>query len=110
LLRLILVAWLALFPAIWAVYEYFGPSWVGFAILMFTLWKAFKTGLIMVGRAKPSKAAQAKMEKERKMQHYFYHCELNPTGFARLKSENFEGDLRQKTLSEAASLRASSAT
>jgi hypothetical protein len=34
------------------------------------------------------------MEKERKMAHYFYHCERNPDGFARLRNENFEDDER----------------
>lgn len=28
-------------------------------------------------------------EKNRKMRHYYYHCEKNPSAFARLKVENF---------------------
>lgn len=27
---------------------------------------------------------------EQRKDHYFYHCERNPVGFARLKAENFE--------------------
>lgn len=32
----------------------------------------------------------ARKEKERLMNHYFYHCQKNPDGFQRLKDENFE--------------------
>lgn len=28
-------------------------------------------------------------EKQRRIAHYFYHCERNPEGFARLQAENF---------------------
>jgi hypothetical protein len=31
-------------------------------------------------------------EKERKMAHYYYHCELNPQGFEKLRYENFKKD------------------
>ncbi|MCC5960053.1 MAG: hypothetical protein JJU08_12015 [Rhodobacteraceae bacterium] len=40
-------------------------------------------------------------EKKRKMEHYFYHCERNPAGFWRLKSENFESDKRERVRKEA---------
>lgn len=36
-----------------------------------------------------------KAEKERKKNHYFYHCELNPDGFESLKTENFKKETRQ---------------
>jgi hypothetical protein len=34
------------------------------------------------------------------MAHYFYHCERNPAGFARLKMENFEKDISEHTRRE----------
>ncbi len=39
------------------------------------------------------------------MRHYFYHCERNPEGFARLKVENFEREAKEQTLKEAEALR-----
>jgi len=37
----------------------------------------------------------AKSAKQRKMEHYYYHCEKNPKGFASLTAENFERDEAQ---------------
>jgi hypothetical protein len=34
----------------------------------------------------------AKQERELRDRHYIYHCERNPEGFARLRSENFARD------------------
>ena len=34
-----------------------------------------------------------KVETQRRMEHYFYHCERNPEGFARLRAENRSRDL-----------------
>ena len=33
-----------------------------------------------------------KAEKERKMRHYYHHCELNPEAFTRLKLANFANE------------------
>lgn len=35
---------------------------------------------------------KAKAEKQRRTDHYYYHCERNPEGFARLRAENFDRD------------------
>jgi hypothetical protein len=35
---------------------------------------------------------KAKAEKQRRIDHFVYHCERNPKGFARLVAENFERD------------------
>jgi hypothetical protein len=39
------------------------------------------------------------------MSHYFYHCERNPDGFARLKVENFEREAKERILKEVEALR-----
>jgi len=54
---------------------------------------------------KPSKRKQEEAEKKRKMAHYFYHCEKNPAAFGRLKIENFDREIKEKTRKEAESLR-----
>jgi hypothetical protein len=35
------------------------------------------------------------ISKKQKMQHYYYHCELNPAGFAKIKSENIKEKLKK---------------
>jgi hypothetical protein len=102
--KLVLVGWLALIPAVVAVYEYFGPEWLGFAVLMWTLWKAMRAGLRVAGYAKASARESMEADKRQKMDHYYYHCELNPSGFIRLRTENFAREARQKTQQEADAL------
>jgi len=101
LLKLALILWLVAIPLGYALIEFFGPEWLGFIGLGFVLWKAFMLSLRIWGRAKPSPKELEKAEKQRKMDHYFYHCEQNPTGFRRLKNENFENDSRERVRKEA---------
>ena len=100
-LNIVLILWLAAIPAGIAVFEYLGPEWLSRLVLAFVLWKAWKTGYRIWGRGRPSPKEQEKAEKQRKMAYYFYHCERNPDGFLRLKSENFADDARQQVRKEA---------
>ena len=104
-LKVILSLWLAAFPAAWAVFQFLGPEWLGALVLGYTLWKAWQTGRQIWGNKKPSRSEVEKAEKQRKMDHYFYHCERNPEGFARLKVENFQNDSRERIRKEADGLR-----
>jgi hypothetical protein len=105
ILKIILAIWLAVIPATWAIIEYLGPEWLATAVLLFALWKAFRAAKKMFWPGEPSKSEKEKAEKDLKMSHYFYHCELNPDGFNRLKLENFEQDARQKIRKEAEALK-----
>jgi hypothetical protein len=58
-----------------------------------------------LGWIKPSQREKQKAEKDLKMQHYFYHGELNPDGFNRLKIENFDREAIERTHKEADALR-----
>jgi hypothetical protein len=87
-----------------AVFEYLGPEWVGLVALLYVLWKALHAGMKLYGFSRPSAKEEREAERTRKMEHYFYHCELNPEGFGRLKTENFERDARKRTQAEAAQL------
>jgi hypothetical protein len=102
--KIIFALWLSVIPATWAIVQYVGPNWLAASVLAYSLFKAWRAWLKVIGRTKPSKTEIAKAEKQQKMEHYFYHCERNPAAFARLKSENFETDLREKTREEAAKL------
>ena len=105
LLKLMLTFWLAVIPAGYAVFEFLGPEWLGLIGLAFVLWKALQTALRIWNRAKPSAKEKRGTEKQRKMNHYFHHCERNPDGFMRLKLENFENDARERIRAEAKEVR-----
>jgi hypothetical protein len=103
-LIIILIVWVAFIPAAWETIKYFGPHWLEFIVYVFALWQAFKAARKLLGRAKLTRIEEEKAEKERKMAHYFYHCERNPAGFARIKVENFEKDISERTRKEAEEL------
>lgn len=101
ILKLILSFWLAVIPAALAVIEFLGPEWLGVIVLGYSLWKAWQTGREIWGAKKPSRSKEQKAEKQRKMEHYYHHCERNPDGFSRLKIENFENGSRERIRKEA---------
>jgi hypothetical protein len=83
-----------------------GVSWLGYILqglsIAVGIHKILKSG----GRLPKSKAAEQKEEKQRKMEHYYYHCELNPVGFDRLKVENFNREAAERTRKEAQAISA----
>jgi hypothetical protein len=99
--RIALSLWLVLIPATWAILQYLGPSWLGFLVMLYSLWQAWREWRKLLGFSKPSPREQEKAEKERKMAHYYYHCERNPDGFARLKAENFAKEIGERNRKEA---------
>jgi hypothetical protein len=104
-LKVILAIWLAVGPAAWAIIQFLGPEWLAIAVLLYSLWQAFRAMRKLFWRVEPSEREKEKGEKELKMRHYFYHCERNPDGFARLKVENFERDAKERILKEAEALK-----
>ena len=100
-IKILLMVWLAIIPASWAIIQYLGPEWLAFCVMVFSLWQALKAGRKLMGLSKPSRREQDKAEKERRMAHYYYHCERNPDGFLRLKGENFTKDISERTQKEA---------
>lgn len=104
-LKFILLVWLAVIPAAWAIIQYLGPEWLAVAVLMYSLWQAFHAARKLFWRVDPSKSEKERAEKELKMRHYFYHCESNPIGFSRLLAENFEREARERIVKEASALR-----
>jgi hypothetical protein len=74
----------------------FANWWVGLVFFLFSLgklgWRLVETF------GSPEKwvpGYKARQEKELKHRHFIYHCERNPEGFARLKSENLERQDRE---------------
>jgi hypothetical protein len=85
-----------------------GINWIGYLLSGISI----SIGLYKLGKAmgwiKPSQRDQEKAEKNRKMDHYFYHCEKNPEAFNRLKIENFERETIERTIREEEAIRKSS--
>lgn len=104
----IVFAWAVVLPAAVLILEFFSPTWVTVLILIYGLSKAVVKALKMLGKIKPSAAEVKKAEEERRMKHHHYHCERNPEGFLRLRTENLKREFREKNEKEAASLGVSS--
>lgn len=103
-LKILFVFWAAVLPACIAALEFWGPEWIGVIALICSFSIAWDTGLKIWGRKNPTQREKEKAEKQRRMEHYFYHCERNPDGFLRLKSENFEKDAIERVRKEAEEL------
>ena len=102
--KILLAIWAVGIPVGLALLEFFGPQWLAVFTLFVALasaWGAFRR---LWGLEKVSKREERDAEKKRKMDHYFYHCERNPTGFAALKAENFAKDAEERVRGEAADL------
>jgi hypothetical protein len=74
---------------------------IGAIALAYSLYQAVIKGLKLAGKLKPTAKEIKLMEKERKMEHYYYHCECNSDGFRRLMIENFEKEAKEEIQKEA---------
>lgn len=99
-IKVIMTLWLAVIPAIWAVTQYLGPAWLGALVMIYTLWQIWQAWRKLIGLKKRTPREEEKAEKDRKMVHYYYHCERNPDGFLRLKAENYEKEITERTRKE----------
>ncbi len=99
----IFIFWLAIIPAIIAIMEYCN-DFLSLIALLYSLYKAFRKGLELFGKWPKSKKMIADEEKRRKMEHYYYHCEMNPDAFTKLKFENFNKLAQEKTITESNSI------
>lgn len=99
------VFWFVIIPAGYAVFEFFGPEYIGVLALIYALGKLMHELLKLTGKLPMSPNEKKKSEKERKMQHYYFHCEQNPDGFLKLKSENLSREIRQNRKDEHARIR-----
>lgn len=81
-----------------------GVAWLGHILSVVSIATGFFKVAKAAGWIRSPKSAQAKEEKKRKMEHYYYHCEKNPEGFSRLLCENFERDAKERTRQESAEI------
>jgi len=101
----VVFAWTAVVPALWAIFEWAGPVWVGALVLGYSLWQALMRALKLLGKVQESPEEKAAREERGRMEHHHYHCERNPEAFLRLKLENFEREDRERIQAEAKALK-----
>lgn len=53
-------------------------------------------GAGLMGWGKPSRREQRRAELLERKEHYFFHCEKHPSGFARLEKENFKREVTRE--------------
>jgi hypothetical protein len=81
-----------------------GVNWIGYALWAISVsFGLYKFGKI-IGWIRPSKRQLKQEEEMQRLRHYAYHCDRNPMGFQRLKSENLERDAMEETQNEFNSL------
>jgi hypothetical protein len=101
-----LIIWAAVIPIGVAIVEWAAPWWwLGVLVLAYSIYKAVRQALKLVGIWEPSRRELEEREKRARMEMYFEECERNPDGFARLKRENLEQELRDQIQAEARELR-----
>jgi len=102
----IVFVWAVAVPAGVAILEWWS-DWLGFVVLIYSLYKAVEKALRLMGKWPQTNAEVQKEAEEARMRHHHYHCERNPEGFQRLKLENFERWAREDIQNEAKNLSSS---
>jgi len=87
-----------------------GISWLAWLLSGISILAGIRKAAKTFGWIKSSKREKHEAEKRAKMEHYYYHCERNPEGFAQLKIENFRREIAAQTLAEAANIPQRSST
>lgn len=103
-IRLVLFAWYIAIPLAWAAIQW-ASKLLGFLMLLYAIYMAAKKTAQFFGWWAKSDRQKRREAEQLKMQHYRYHCEQNPEGFARLKAENFAREEKQSLMAEVESIR-----
>ena len=98
-IALVTLVRVAAIPVTWAIIQYLGPGWLARLVLFYVVAQALWALLKFTKVVAPSQGEQERIKIETKKAHYFYHCELNPAGFQKLKNENTQ--LSSRTTNEA---------
>jgi hypothetical protein len=97
--KFVMLLWFCVIPATWLCIKQFGPKWIGWFVSLYAIVKIL-IGAKKIYFPKINEQETPEQEKERKMEHYYYHCELNPEGFAKLFIENSTKEARQNIKEE----------
>jgi hypothetical protein len=102
--RIIFFIWIVIIPAIYAIFEY-SSSLLAIVALIYSLYKAIRKGLELIGKWPKSKKDKEHEREEQLKNHYYFHCQMNPEGFRKLKLENFDKMNQNATITEAEALK-----
>jgi hypothetical protein len=100
----LMVIWFVVIPITVLILE-FSSNLLSAVIFLYSVSKGLETWLELRGKLPKSKRDKEKEEEERLKNHYYYHCQMNPDGFNRLKKENFEKMAKEQIAKEAESLK-----
>jgi hypothetical protein len=101
---LLIAMWGIIVPAAVSIIGLASPI-LGVAIVIYGIGRAVYKSLKMLGYIAKDERERQKDVEELKMRHHHYHCERNPHGFLRLKTENFDRELRENIRREAEEIR-----
>lgn len=104
LLLVVLTLWACGIPALIAFFGWSNPV-VSFLALAYSWYIALHKGLALWGRKKKTEKDITKENEQLAKEHHHYHCQLNPEGFIKLKSENFKKQRKEKELAKIESMR-----
>jgi len=79
-------------------------DWIGNILSAISITTGIYKAAKAIGWLKASPRDKVKEEEERKMKHYYWHCERNQEAFNRLKFENFEREKIERTRKKAETL------
>lgn len=99
IIRLGMLVWFCVIPLTWLIIQIMGPEWVGGFITVFATFKILQKAKKIYFPNKNKEETPEEL-KRRMMEHYYYHCELNPKGFVKLKIENFNSEAQEKNAKE----------
>ena len=102
----LVLVWAVVIPTLIAIIDFNAPEWLARLTLLYSLSRAYIEFMKLKGWWPRTDKDLADADEERRMRHHHYHCERNPQGFERLRSENFERESRDEIQREAASLKA----
>jgi uncharacterized protein YeaC (DUF1315 family) len=86
---IIVFIWGVLIPVIIALLDYYS-NLVSLLALIYSVFQAVRKALELMGKWPKSKKLKEKLQEEQLKNHYYYHCQMNPEGFMRLKQENID--------------------
>lgn len=87
--RFIILIWIALTAFVTEIFIYFN-EYLSLIAFFYVLIKAVQKILQFANMWPKSKKEKEKELEQSLKDHYYYHCQMNPEGFNRLKLENFE--------------------
>ncbi|KXK13885.1 MAG: hypothetical protein UZ14_CFX002001445 [Chloroflexi bacterium OLB14] len=102
--RFIILVWIVLTAFVAEIFVYFN-QYLSLIAFLYVLFKAIQKILQFTNILPISKKEKEKIKEQTLKDHYYYHCQMNPEGFNRLKMENFERMRKEEIAQEATSFK-----